>query len=338
MPAQAAVQAAKWPYDWVDSDDYPHHDKRSTVSGTFDLVDPLMPGGARFVGNMTVGLTAADHIPVQGSGAPNRLVTWQTDAKHYQFWAKFEDKTGKFAVPNVRPGSYTLRAYADGILGDFAKADITVPEGGNSVDLGKVTWTPVRRGKELWQVGIPNRTAKEFNGGDNFFAPDTQIAYAKLFPEDVNFIIGKSNPAKDWYFEHIPHNVDPNARIAPFRGVQSNPGKATPYSVTFELDHAPKGTATLRLAFCSASAQGLEISINGKSAGQVARLNSTGDSAIVRHNIQGIWFEREFPFDATLMKQGANTLTLTIPSGSLNNGVIYDCVRLELDENAAPPQ
>jgi rhamnogalacturonan endolyase len=159
-----------------------------------------------------------------------------------------------------------------------------------------------------------------------------------LFPEDVNFVIGKSDPAKDWYFEHIPHNVDPNARIAPFRGVQSNPGKATPYNVSFELDHAPKGTATLRLAFCSASAQGLEISVNGQSAGQIARLNSTGDSAIVRHNIQGIWFERELPFDATLMKQGANTLTMTIPSGSLNNGVIYDCVRLELDENPAPAQ
>jgi hypothetical protein len=36
-----------------------------------------------------------------------------------------------------------------------------------------------------------------------------------------------------------------------------------------------------------------------------------------------------------MMKQGTNTLTLTVPVGSLNNGVIYDCVRLELDE-AAP--
>jgi len=32
------------------------------------------------------------------------------------------------------------------------------------------------------------------------------------------------------------------------------------------------------------------------------------------------------------MKQGKNTLVLTVPSGSLNNGVIYDCVRLELDD------
>ena len=37
-----------------------------------------------------------------------------------------------------------------------------------------------------------------------------------------------------------------------------------------------------------------------------------------------------------MMQQGQNTLTMTIPSGPLNNGVIYDCVRLELDENATP--
>ncbi len=332
--AQAIVQAAKWPYDWVDSADYPHKDQRSTVSGTFNLVDPLMPGGARFMGGITVGLTAADHTPVQGSGAPPRLVTWQTDAKHYEFWAKSEDKTGKFAVPNVRPGTYTLRAYADGILGDFARADVVAPEGGKPVDLGKVIWAPVRRGKELWQVGMPNRTAKEFAGGGNFFDPDTQIKYATLFPDDVNFVIGKSDPAKDWYFEHIPHNVDPNARIVPFRGVQSQPGKATPYKVSFEMDHVPTGTATLRLAFCSASAPGgLQVSVNGQSAGLVAQLNSTGDSTIVRHNIQGIWFAREMQFKASMLKQGTNTLTMTVPGGSLNSGVIYDCVRLELDES-----
>jgi rhamnogalacturonan endolyase len=62
------------------------------------------------------------------------------------------------------------------------------------------------------------------------------------------------------------------------------------------------------------------------------RGNSTADSTIVRHNIQGIWFERELPFHASMLKQGTNTLTMTIPAGSLNSGVIYDCVRLELDE------
>jgi rhamnogalacturonan endolyase len=37
------------------------------------------------------------------------------------------------------------------------------------------------------------------------------------------------------------------------------------------------------------------------------------------------------------MKQGENEMTLTVPAGELTSGVTYDYLRLELDENAAPP-
>ncbi len=77
----------------------------------------------------------------------------------------------------------------------------------------------------------------------------------------------------------------------------------------------------------------MRVSVNGREVGEVAPLNATGDSSIVRHNIQGIWFERELSFNAILMKKGTNVIVLTIPAGPVNNGVIYDCVRLELDEN-----
>jgi rhamnogalacturonan endolyase len=94
-----------------------------------------------------------------------------------------------------------------------------------------------------------------------------------------------------------------------------------------------KGYSHFATALCTGRVPKLYVEVNGQSAGEVARLNATGDSSIVRHNIQGVWLEREIPFDAALMKQGKNIITLTIPSGSLNSGVIYDCVRLELDEN-----
>jgi rhamnogalacturonan endolyase len=215
-----------------------------------------------------------------------------------------------------------------------------VPEGGKPLDLGTIDWTPVRRGRQLWQIGTPNRTATEFAGGDAYFAPDTQIQYAVKFPNDVTFTVGQSDPARDWYYEHIPHNIDPEAKVVPFSGVRSKPGKATPYAIRFDLADAPPAgaKATLRLAFCSASVSHLDVSVNDKAAGTVDRLNSTGDSTIVRHNIQGIWFERELPIDAALLQKGGNTLTLTIPEGTLNSGVIYDTVRLELNDspNANP--
>jgi rhamnogalacturonan endolyase len=339
--AQARKEAAKWPYDWVQGVEYAHKNERSTVTGQFVLNDPLMAGGAKFRGPITVGITAAPYTiarPAGPAGAPpagGRQITWQTDAKYYQYWGKSTDGTGKFSIPHVRAGTYTLYAYADGVFGEFAKADIKVDGGGKAVDLGQVQWTPVRRGKQLWEIGIPNRTATEFAGGDKYFDPDTQIQYAKKFPNDVNFVVGKSDFAKDWYFEHIPHNVDPEAKVVPFSGIRSQPGKATPYTITFDLPAAPKGKATLRIAFCTGSTPTLGVTVNDREAGQFERLNANGDSTITRHNIQGIWFEKELAFDAAMMKQGTNTLTLTVPVGSLNNGVIYDCVRLELDE-AAP--
>ena len=59
-----------------------------------------------------------------------------------------------------------------------------------------------------------------------------------------------------------------------------------------------------------------------------------GDGVITRHQIQGIWYEREVPIDAALLKAGPNTLTLTVPGGKVNNGVIYDYLRLEVDDAA----
>ena len=72
--------------------------------------------------------------------------------------------------------------------------------------------------------------------------------------------------------------------------------------------------------------------MNGQPVGSAAL--PPGDGAITRHSIQGLWYEREVAFDAALLKAGANTLTLTIPAGPINNGIIYDYVRLDLDEAA----
>jgi rhamnogalacturonan endolyase len=337
---QAEKEKQKWPFAWVNGVDYPHKDQRSDVSGQLVLNDPPMPGGPKYLGKIMVGLVSPNYtVQVEGRPSPantnpsptQREMTWQTDAKHYEFWARSNDASGKFTIPNVRPGTYQLDAFADGVLGEFIQADVTVPEGGKPVDLGKLDWKPVRHGRQLWDVGIANRTATEFKNGDRYFEMDTQLQYPTLFPNDVDFTIGKSDASKDWYFEQVPHNVDPDAQVVPFSGIRGNPGNATPYRIHFNLDSAPIGTATLRLAICAASTRMVEVSVNDKPAGVVDWLPG-GDSTVVRHGIQGIWYQRELAFDAALMKQGDNVLTLTVPAGPVNNGIIYDYVRLELDD------
>ncbi|HVU39352.1 MAG TPA: polysaccharide lyase family protein [Opitutales bacterium] len=325
--AQLAREAAKWPYNWVAGVDYPHADQRASVKGRL-VLDDAQAATTKLPG-LLVGLTQADYVsPYAPAGGRPREITWQTDAKHYEFWVRGQ-ADGTFTVPHVRPGQYTLRAFADGVLGELAQANVTV-EAGKPLDLGKISWKPVRYGKQIWDIGVPNRNGSEFFHAEDYADPDISLKYPALFPNDVRYTIGASDYRKDWFFQQVPHNEDPAARSEPFYGVRS-PGRATPYTVSFNLADAPKGTAILRLAICGTGTRELDLTVNGQPAGVVTL--PAGDGAITRHSIQGLWYERPVSFDAKLLKPGANTLTLTVPEGPVNNGVIYDYLRLELNEN-----
>jgi rhamnogalacturonan endolyase len=158
--------------------------------------------------------------------------------------------------------------------------------------------------------------------------PDISLKYAVLFPDDITYTIGKSDFGKDWFFQHVPHNEDPEAKSAPFYGVRAI-GRATPYRIAFDLPSVPKGKAILRLAICGTGAGRLDVEVNGKPAGSLENLQ--GDGVITRHGSQGIWYEREVEFDAALLTTGANTLTLIVPKGPVNNGIVYDYIRLEVE-------
>ena len=322
-------EAAQWPYEWVAGVDYARRAERATVKGRLTLNDPHAKTTA--LPNLLVGLTPAAWVsPVSRPGFNGgRTIDWQIDAKHYQFWARGEEN-GSFSIPHVPAGNYTLRALADGVLGELARADIAI-KAGQPLDLGTLAWKPLRRGRPLWEVGVPNRTASEFAGADQFWRPEMPLKYATLFPRDVNFVVGQSDPRRDWFFQHVPHNENADARSIPFRGVTTS-GRATPFAIAFELPAAaPRGKATLRVAICGGGAREIGVAVNGQSVGRIDRL--LVDGAITRHSIRGLWYEREVTFDAALLKPGQNVLTLTVPAGPVNNGVIYDYVRLELDES-----
>jgi rhamnogalacturonan endolyase len=57
------------------------------------------------------------------------------------------------------------------------------------------------------------------------------------------------------------------------------------------------------------------------------------NATINRDGIEGSWVEKDVTFDASLIKAGNNLLKLTIPAGGLTSGIIYDYIRLELDDN-----
>ena len=260
----------------------------------------------------------------RGFGLPH-IVEWQNDARNYQFWVRGDDN-GMFSIPNVRPGNYTLHAIADGVLGELVLTNVTVASGKNQ-SLGKLEWQPMRFGKQLWDIGIPNRKASEFFKGNEYFHWGWYLQYPKLFPLDVNFVVGKSDYRKDWFFEQVPYNTDTNNTTGTGRG------DGTTWAVIFNLTNAPTGKATLRLAICGISTRSLWGDVNGQSIGTVSNL--TYNATISRDGIGGSWCERDLTFDAALMKAGTNTLELSIPPGSLSSGIMYDYLRLEVDEKSS---
>ena len=72
------------------------------------------------------------------------------------------------------------------------------------------------------------------------------------------------------------------------------------------------------------------MAVNGHDVGDLAPL--VYNATINRDGVQGTWSEHDVSFDASLLKPGENTLTLRVPSGNVMSGVIYDYLRLELDE------
>lgn len=329
--AQAEREAAAWPYDWVAGVDYPHRAARGTVTGRLTLDDAGAPEVK--MTHLLAGLAAPDYVPGRGEGGPRggggvapRAVQWQDDAKHYEFWAR-ADAGGNFTIRNVRPGAYTLHAIADGVLGEFALTNVAI-RGGQAIEVGELRWRPIRYGKQIWDIGIPNRTGAEFCRGSDYFHWGWYLEYPRLFPHDVNYVIGQSDFRRDWFFEQVPHNEDPANTTG------SGNGRATTWSIAFELPNAPRGTATLRLALACFDARALEVSVNDRPVGRVTGLASNG--AVRRDGIGGYWSECALPFAASLMKAGPNVMKLTIPAGSLTSGIIYDYLRLELDEAAVP--
>jgi rhamnogalacturonan endolyase len=336
--ARAESEAKRWPYTWVSDPNYPTAAQRGVVSGKIVLRDSFEPDAK--MSNVWVGVTAPDYSTRAqrsgGRGGFPSFVDWQRDSKFYQFWTQ-ADVDGRFTIRNVRPGNYTLHAIADGVLGEFTLTNLTVATAENK-SLGKLAWQPQRFGKTLWQIGVPDRTAREFRHGDHYWQWGLYFQYAKEFPKDVNFVIGRSDWRKDWNYVQPPRIENQNVAVVGEEDENNAPARAgrgqvrdSTWKIQFDLPDAPRGKATLRLAFCGTHAGcEVEISVNDKFIGTTGPLPST--SAMQRDGIRAYWIEKDLSFNASQLQRGTNVIKLRSYADSWSQGVMYDCVRLELDD------
>ena len=190
--AEASNESKQWPYKWAVGPGYPGVKNLGGLTGQIVLKDPQAP--AEKMTNLLVGLTHPDYKVPNG-----QTVDWQHDGEFYQFWTR-ADANGNFTIANVRPGIYTLHAFADGVLGEYTQEKITIEAGktamigGNSPEmtqmtapgktpkLGPVVWTPIRYGRQLWEIGIPDRTSGEFRNGDHYWRWGIYNEYPQQFP------------------------------------------------------------------------------------------------------------------------------------------------------------
>jgi len=322
----ARQEISLWPYTWLRHSEYPL--ERGTVTGRIQLAgpppSPLAQAKMANDGDSTTGAWVILAPPGED---------WTQSSKGYGFWTK-ADAEGRFTIPKVRPGRYTLFVSGANQFEDFQKENVIVQEG-KPTDLGDFIWQPVKHGKRLWQIGVADRSAHEFKGGDNYRHYGSFLRYPKEFPDDVMFVIGKSKESADWNFAHWTWYCK-----KPF------------WTIQFTLDQALAGKATLTIGFASAqpaagASTSLAVKANGKEIG-IVHLKKSG-SAGYRSGCQDSLYNWEYlPFDAGLLKAGPNEITLghagAIPFPAPDKmqharlgQVMYDAIRLEAEEGPPAP-
>lgn len=286
--ARAEHEKSQWPYAWMQHPDYPL--QRGVVRGTLTLYNGTRP--------------AANALMVLTAPAPD----WQVQILDYIFSAR-ADAAGRFTLPHVRPGAYTLFAAVPGVTDEFRKDNITVAADG-TVDLGTLHFDPPIYSARLWEIGFADRRTTGFKLSDR----PRQYGLDKLVPADLTYTVGTSQPAQDWYY------------------AQTKPGD---WNVQFDVTRVMGGEGVLTVGVAGQTNDPrLEVLVNGAAVGTVTTAGNS--SAVYRSAVLGSsYYENKvLRFPASLLHTGGNTLTLRLSRGA----IMYDVVKLEVDDPALPKQ
>ncbi|KAI8965078.1 polysaccharide lyase family 4 protein [Daldinia sp. FL1419] len=287
------------------------------------------------------------------------------DQSSLQYWADVNPDTGAVEIPRVKEGTYRLTVYADGIFGWFIQDEVKVSKSASDTP-SKFQWKPESAGKEIWRIGVPDKSAGEYKHG---YAPDTskplqpeqyRVYWANWdfptdFPDGVRFKVGESKEAED--FNYIHWSVFPG---------KSNFFRAQPYyenvnnwTIQFDLTseqltEAKKATLTVELAGVK-TANGNDkwaslpkekysnvpytVAANGRDVETWIIPSYRSGSCGARSSVVCQNFGKKFEFSTELLKEGVNELVLSLPFNATNTetallpGTIYlqyDALRFEL--------
>jgi rhamnogalacturonan endolyase len=311
---QLEQQKKLWPYAWTNTAEY--NQQRGSVEGRVLL-------GGKPATNATVILSA-----------PN--ADWSLASKGYNYWTRL-DADGHFRIDHVVAGEYALSVTGADQPHDFVQQQVRVAANENKL-LGDLQWKPVTHGERIFQIGVFDRSAAEFRNGSDARQFAMFRRYPEQFPHDVRYIVGQSQPEKDWNYAHWTiYNEHPA------------------WSIVFHA-HATQGTATLSVGISSAQpASGkltdLRVRVNGEQVGRI-QLPKTGTAGYRGGTQDSPYHLEEIAFPAALLHEGENTIELAhadaqpaerfasrdvqndTPSAGIPGQVMYDAIRLEVQKES----
>lgn len=282
---QTAEELESYPYQWMKHDLFPV--SRGTVNGNIVL------------SSKDFGTTRFQIVLAQPGSKP------MEQGNSYQFWTESDEK-GHFTIQNVRPGSYTLYAWAlnGEATGTFEQDGINVKAGKN--DVGTLNWSLPKFGKTLWRIGEADRMANGFKLSDH----KRQYGMFNEVPAVLTFTIGKSNEKTDWYY------------------AQTKNGK---WNIEFNLDQNYQ--QPLRLTIATAGAANntrCNVWVNDK---KIQLIRTKNDSGIYRSAMQSGKDDLfTIYIDPKNFHKGKNTITLEVWGIKKMGGIMYDCIKLEANQ------
>lgn len=304
--AMGATHKSLWPYEWVEDASFPV--ERTTVSGTLKV---------------TSGESLDEALIFLAKNEDADNPNWQKQSKDYTFWTH-ADANGQFSIPAVRPGDYSLYAAMDGIAGIYELEGLTISQSdGAERDLGELFWSPVRYGKTVWQIGIPNMDSTEFRGGDDYrhwgvlWDP-----YMEAFPDGVNYVVGESDWSTDWNFVH------------PATSLESGAYTYATWTIKFNLDEVPTGMCYLRLGIAGSRDAQLAVFINSLYDDILVQYLNNGQGA-PRSGSRGYVEELVAPIVPSKLKVGENTLYVVQQKGKKYSNLHWDYLRLVFPDDEA---
>ena len=314
--AQVQAELAAWPYAWLTTNtNYPVAAQRGAVSGRFLVNDSFKP--ALTGSNAWIGLAQPD------AGG-----NWQFESKRYQYWVH-ADSNGNFTIPHIRPGNYTLNAWTVGAVGEFARANVTVTAGTTNA-LGNITWTVPHTGGYLaWEIGVPDRTAREFrHGSTDYWRAFLWEDYASEFSNPLEYTVGTSNWTNDWNYAQPGYLVGTN-------------WSGWKWRVNFNLASVPaSGNASLVIAWAGNDHARMQFYVNDETTqfGANHYPPNGGGNGLIREGIHAKYGVSSISIPVSRLRVGSNTITLLQGrSTTSSDHVMYDYLSLEMPGAPPPP-